>query len=85
MPLMTPPHTDPAQADNVVMTTDSANDPATPDRRRGIALQTAADFLRVQCRCSTGDLAKAQCYEMSSPGTPVQQIPKSDPTRKAPP
>jgi hypothetical protein len=46
MPLMTPPHTDPAQADNVVMTTGSANDPPTPDRLTGIALQTAADVLR---------------------------------------
>ena len=46
MPLMTPPHTDPAQAYNVVMTTDNANDPSTPDRLMGIALQTAADVLR---------------------------------------
>jgi hypothetical protein len=42
MLLMTPPHTDPAQADNVVTTAGSAKDPPTPDRLRGIALQTAA-------------------------------------------
>ena len=46
MPLMTPPHTDPAQADNVAMTTDSAKDRPTPDRPRGISPQTAADDLR---------------------------------------
>jgi hypothetical protein len=43
MLLMTPPHTDPAHAYNVVMTTDSANDPSTFDRLMGIALQTATD------------------------------------------
>ena len=46
MLLMTPPHTDPAQADNVAVTTDSANAPPAPDRPRGIALQTAAGVLR---------------------------------------
>jgi hypothetical protein len=43
---MTVLYTSPAQADNVVMTTGSAKDPPTPDRLRGIALQTAAGVLR---------------------------------------
>jgi hypothetical protein len=45
MPLMTVPYTGPAHAYNVVLTTDSANDPSTLDRLMGIALQPTTDCL----------------------------------------
>src|SRR5215208_8028203 len=72
MLLMTAPYTGPAQAYNVVMTTDSANDSSTPDRLMGIALQTAADCLRAPIALQRWESDKgAQCYGMNSPGTPV--------------
>jgi hypothetical protein len=40
---MAPPDTDPTHAYNEVMTAASANDSSTPDRRLGVALQTATD------------------------------------------